>query len=587
MNIWVLIVGISLVMLLMFSTWQYILSKNKLLTISDELKFFKKEKEYYEEAMLLLSQDYNIIYANQSAKNLFSLNNENEIISMGKKIQLQVNSGMREDFFTALEKFNNASEDNIKLENIYLIVSGQEKKVDIFLDKSASSMNGNITCVIDIRNPHLVAMNNETKNGAIDFLTGLPSQFLALSDINTLVIESKKKSESFGVFLLGLDHFNDIQTTLGLGYTNKILKNIAEYFINNPNENIRVYRMEADKFAFLIDGLDEDELARSMARDIITSVGSIYVDNNDIRLTSSIGVVIYPKNGENATKLINNVYIALDKAQSQNESNIEIFTTEDYIVHVDEVEMNEDIRKGLLKNEFLLYYQPIFDLEGEMIIGAEALLRWKHPKHGLISANKFLEVAEKTGLIVDLGEYAFNEAIQQRQRCDSNVKDSFQITINLSLKEMQVEKLIPRLEMLFDKYKIARSTINLDINEGVAMENIDKTANDFKLFKDFGLSIALDNFGAGYSSLKYLNMLPISMIKIDRSLIFDLTLNLKHQTTVKAIIELAHTLGYKVVAEGVETSQEASILATLNCDYAQGYLYSRPLPYSEFEALLA
>jgi EAL domain-containing protein (putative c-di-GMP-specific phosphodiesterase class I) len=188
---------------------------------------------------------------------------------------------------------------------------------------------------------------------------------------------------------------------------------------------------------------------------------------------------------------------------------------------------------------------------------------------------------------VDLGEYAFNEAIQQRQRCDSNVKDSFQITINLSLKEMQVEKLIPRLEILFDKYKIARSTINLDINEGVAMENIDKTANDFKLFKDFGLSIALDNFGAGYSSLKYLNMLPISMIKIDRSLIFDLTLNLKHQTTVKAIIELAHTLGYKVVAEGVETSQEASILATLNCDYAQGYLYSRPLPYSEFEALLA
>ena len=587
MNIWVLIVGISLVMLLMFSTWQYILSKNKLLTISDELKFFKKEKEYYEEAMLLLSQDYNIIYANQSAKNLFSLNDENEIISMGKKIQLQVNSGMREDFFTALEKFNNASEDNIKLENIYLIVSGQEKKVDIFLDKSASNINGNITCVIDIRNPHLVAMNNETKNGAIDFLTGLPSQFLALSDINTLVIESKKKSESFGVFLLGLDHFNDIQTTLGLGYTNKILKNIAEYFINNPNENIRVYRMEADKFAFLIDGLDEDELARSMARDIITSVGSIYVDNNDIRLTSSIGVVIYPKNGENATKLINNVYIALDKAQSQNESNIEIFTTEDYIVHVDEVEMNEDIRKGLLKNEFLLYYQPIFDLEGEIIIGAEALLRWKHPKHGPISANKFLEVAEKTGLIVDLGEYAFNEAIQQRQRCDSNVKDSFQITINLSLKEMQVEKLIPRLEILFDKYKIARSTINLDINEGVAMENIDKTANDFKLFKDFGLSIALDNFGAGYSSLKYLNMLPISMIKIDRSLIFDLTLNLKHQTTVKAIIELAHTLGYKVVAEGVETSQEASILATLNCDYAQGYLYSRPLPYSEFEALLA
>ena len=270
----------------------------------------------------------------------------------------------------------------------------------------------------------------------------------------------------------------------------------------------------------------------------------------------------------------------------QSESNIEVFSTEDHVIHKDEIQINEDIRKGLIKSEFLLYYQPIFDLEGEQIIGAEALLRWKHPKHGLISADKFLEVAEKTGLIVDLGEYAFNEAIQQRQRCTRSVRDDFQITINLSLKEMQVEKLLPRLEMLFDKYKVDRNAINLDVSEGVAMENIDKTANDFKLFKDFGLSLSLDHFGAGYSSFKYLNMLPINMIKIDRSLIFDLTLNLKHQTTVKAIIELAHTLGYKVVAEGVETSQEASILAALHCDYAQGYLYSRPLPANEFEELL-
>jgi EAL domain-containing protein (putative c-di-GMP-specific phosphodiesterase class I) len=129
--------------------------------------------------------------------------------------------------------------------------------------------------------------------------------------------------------------------------------------------------------------------------------------------------------------------------------------------------------------------------------------------------------------------------------------------------------------------------INLDVNEGIAMENIDKTANDFKLFKEFGLTLSLDNFGAGYSSFKYLNMLPIDTIKIDRSLIFDLTLNLKHQTTVKAIIEMAHTLGFKVVAEGVETSQEASILSALHCDYAQGYLYSRPLASREFEELLS
>jgi diguanylate cyclase (GGDEF)-like protein len=586
MDMLTLILSISLSIALLGLVWQFIISRKKLVTVSDELKFFKKEKEYYEEAMMLLSTDYKVVFANQAAKELFSLNEQNEVHGVAKKIQLQITSGMREDFFEALEKLNNTNEDSFKLENVFLIVSGQEKKVNIYIDKSAWNINQTITCVIDMIKIQEVTTANEDKAGSIDFLTGLPSQFLALADINTLVIESKKKSESFALFLLGIDHFKDIQTTLGLGYTNKILKNIAQHFIEHPVEHIRVYRMDADKFIFLVDGLDEDELARTMAKDIIVSIGNIYRDNNDIRLTNSIGVVLYPRDGENASKLIDNVYVALDKAQGQSESNIEVFSTEDHVIHKDEIQINEDIRKGLVKSEFLLYYQPIFDLEGEQIIGAEALLRWKHPEHGLISADKFLEVAEKTGLIVDLGEYAFNEAIQQRQRCTRSVRDDFQITINLSLKEMQVEKLLPRLEMLFEKYKIDRNAINLDVSEGVAMENIDKTANDFKLFKDFGLSLALDHFGAGYSSFKYLNMLPIDMIKIDRSLIFDLTLNLKHQTTVKAIIELAHTLGYKVVAEGVETSQEASILAALHCDYAQGYLYSRPLPANEFEELL-
>ncbi len=189
-------------------------------------------------------------------------------------------------------------------------------------------------------------------------------------------------------------------------------------------------------------------------------------------------------------------------------------------------------------------------------------------------------------MIIDLGEYVFNEAIQERQKCNTGHVKDFQITINLSLKEMQVDQLIPKLEKLFKKYNVEKDAINLDISESDVMEYIDKTAHDFKLLNEFGLSLSIDNFGVGYSSFKYLSMFPLNMIKIDRSLIFDLTLNLEHQMTVRAIINFAHTLGYKVVAEGVETTQEATILKTLNCDYAQGYLYSRPLPAAEFEELL-
>jgi len=587
MDVWILVGGILLFLLLLFTLWKNQHSVKRLHQATDELKFFKKEKEYYDEAMFLLSKDYAIIYANQAAKDLFSLDENNEIRGITKKIQLQITSGRQEDFFTVLREYSETHDTSFKLDNVFLFVSGQEHKVNIFMDKSASDINGTMTCIIDMKpvSTHVEAKVG-TQDGTVDFLTGLPSQFQALSEINTLVMESKKKSEFFGIFLMGIDHFSDIQTTLGLGYTNKILKRVAQYFMDNPDENIHVYRMEADKFLLVVNGLDEDELARTMAKDLIVTVGNIFRDSNDIRLTSSVGVVLYPRDGENATKLIDNVYIALDKAQQGDESNIEIFSDEDAIIHTDDVHMNEEIKKGLIKSEFLLFYQPIFDIEGEQMIGAEALLRWQHPKHGLISANKFLHVAEKTGLIVDLGEYAFNEAIKQRERCGVGARDDFQITINMSLKEMQVEKLIPRLEMLFQKYKVETHTINLDISESAAMENIDKTANDFKLFKELGLSLSLEHFGAGYSSFKYLNLLPIDTIKIDRSLIFDLTLNLQHQTTVKAIIELAHTLGYKVAAEGVETSQESSILEGLNCDYAQGYLYSRPLPAKEFEALL-
>lgn len=581
-----IIVSVSVLIALLFvglTRWY----KRKMYRISDELILLKKEKEYYSEAIMVLSDAYEFKYANKTAKTLFGLDKNYKTLSHAKNIQLKIDTSYPDDFFKVLHKATERKEENFHLQNVLLVIDGKMTQVNIYVDKSSWNIDKTISCVMDMKPIALSEAKGVAKaKGSVDYLTGLPSQFLGLSDINTLTIECKKKSDVFTIFLLGIDHFNDLQITLGLGYTNRILKSMAQYFIDNPHKNMKIYRMDGDKFMVLIKALKEEAEVRKIARDLMVSVGNLYRDNNDIRLTCSIGIAAYPKDGTNATKLIDNAYIALNKAQVQSESNIEFFTDEYQTVRADEVKMNEEIIKGLKKNEFLLHYQPIFDLEGEKIIGAEALIRWKHPEYGLISADKFLHIAEKTGLIVELGEYVFNEAIQQRQRCDRTQDQNFKITINLSLKEMQVTALIPRLEMLFAKYKVDRNTINLDITESAAMENIDKTANDFKLLKDFGISLSLDHFGAGYSSFKYLALLPIDTIKIDRSLIFDLTLNLSHQTTVKAIIDLAHTFGYKVVAEGVETSQEASILSALKCDYAQGYLYSRPLPVEDFEALL-
>ena len=277
MDLWILVGGTLLFLLLLFVLWKNQRSVKMLHDVTDELKFFKKEKEYYDEAMLLLSKDYAVIYANQAAKDLFSLDHNNEIRGISKKIQLQITSGMREDFFSVLREYGEKHETSFHLENVFLFVSGQEHKVNIFMDKSALDINGSMTCIIDLKPVSTpVDVKVGIQDGTVDFLTGLPSQFQALSEINSLVIESKKKSEFFTIFLMGIDHFSDIQTTLGLGYTNKILKRVAQYFIDNPDENINVYRMEADKFLFVINGLDEDELARKMAKDIIITVGNIF-----------------------------------------------------------------------------------------------------------------------------------------------------------------------------------------------------------------------------------------------------------------------------------------------------------------------
>lgn len=561
--------------------------RKKMSRMNEELTLFNREKEYYNEVIMLLSDQFDVLYANKAAKTLFGLDDEYEKKSNAKNIQLKTDTSYPDDFFKVLRQAAEKKEGSFHLQNVLLVIDGKMTQINIYMDKGSWNVDQTISCVIDMK--PIAPVESKTvasDRGGLDHLTGMSSQFSALADINTMIIESKKKSDAFTILLLGIDHFNDIQVTLGLGYTNRILKNMAQYFIDNPNKNMKSYRMDGDKFMVLIKDIKEEDEVRKIARDIMVSIGNIYRDHNDIRLSCSIGIASYPKHGTNASKLIDNVYIALNKAEIAGESNIRFFNTEDQTVRADEVKMNEEIIKGLQKNEFLLHYQPIFDLEGENMIGAEALLRWRHPEHGLISADKFLHIAEKTGLIVELGEYVFHEAIRQRQRCDRTQNHNFKITINLSLKEMQVLALIPRLDMLFAKYKVDRNAINLDISESAAMENIDKTANDFKLLKDFGISLSLDHFGAGYSSFKYLTLLPLDTIKIDRTLIFDLTLNLSHQTTVKAIIDLAHTLGYKVVAEGVETSEEADILSALKCDYAQGYLYSRPLPVDEFEALL-
>jgi len=558
--------------------------KKKNALLQRDLNFFKREKEYYDEAMLVLDKQNRIVFANGSAKKLFSLDEHNLIPPHAKKIGLKIDTHDPKDFFEVLMEQAAQHKGSFHLQNVLLVEAGKMKQVNVYVDQTG--LDKAMTCIIDMQTVAPVESKPSNKDGGIDFFTALPSQFSALSDINAMIIKSKKNADSFGVLLIGIDYFSDLQSSLGLGYTNQLIKKIANYFIENPQENMHVYRMDCDKFMILVEGMDHTENIRKIAKQLLTDMSQLLKEENNARITISIGIAIYPEHGENGSKIINHAYEALRQAQNQGDSNIEVFSLDHLALQKEDVKIAAEISHGLKNHEFFLYYQPVFNLETEEMIGAEALIRWKHPEFGIIAADKFLDIAEKTGQIVEIGEYVFREAIKQRKYWDDNGLNKFKITLNLSLKEMQVEKLIHKLEALFEDHRVDPRMFNLDITEKAAMSNIERSMVDFKLFRDFGLSISLDNFGIGSSSIKHLQMLPLSSIKIDRSLIQNIDSNLDHQITVKAMIDMIHDLGFEVIAEGVETSKESALLYDLGCDHAQGYLFSKPLPATELYDLL-
>ena len=580
-----LIGGIVLFVMSGLFFWIYQKEKKEIDQLQQDLNFFKKEKEYYDEAMFVLDNDGQIVFANGSARKLFSLDEKYHLLPDAKKVELKIDSHQPRDFFVVLSEQVASHKESFHLRNALLIIMNKTQQANIYVDKT--QLNDMITCVVDMkRTANTTEVKVPTKEGGADFLTGLPSQFIALNNINTQVMNSQKNSEPFALLLLGIDHFEQLQSTMGLDFTNQLLKKIATHFIENPEENIKVYRMDCDKFLIVAKYLKEEDVAKKIAKKVIRDITDFYKIDSGVRITASIGIVMYPEHGGNAIKLINHAYQALAHAREISESNIAVFNLEHQGIRKDEKRINEEIQKGLKRHEFLLYYQPIFSLKNEEMVGAEALLRWKHPELGIVSAEKFLGIAEKTGLIVDIGEYAFREAIKQRKFWDDEGLKKFKITLNISLKEMQTERLVQKLSLLFESSGVDPSEFNLDVSESAAMANIEQTMIDFKLFRELGLSISLDNFGAGNSSIKHLQMLPLSMIKIDRSLIFDLYTNLDHQITVKAMINMIHALGFKAVAEGVETTKESTLLYELGCDYAQGYLFSKPLPATEFRDLV-
>ncbi|MDO6694712.1 EAL domain-containing protein [Aliiglaciecola sp. 3_MG-2023] len=411
-----------------------------------------------------------------------------------------------------------------------------------------------------------------------DSLTLLPNRFLALDRLSQILIEAKRTNQKAVVIFLDLDDFKKVNDSLGHEIGDKLLVKAAHRLTQVVRKEDTVGRLGGDEFIVLLKGFSNHNDVLTIAENLLKVFRTPFkLAGRELMLTLSIGIAIYPENGNSASDLLRNADTAMYQAKSLGRNTFSFFTVEMNKSMQRRFEVEEQMHAALERGEFEVYYQPKFEVNTNSIVGAEALLRWNNATLGNVSPNEFIPIAEHTGLIITLGEYVFNQALgflKHWQQCD---KQAYTMAINLSPRQFRDQSLVTNLQKSLQTISVNAEFLELEITEGVLMNGQAYIHESLAQISALGITLSQDDFGTGYSSLSYLRQYPFDVLKIDRSFIHGITTNKPDCDLVKATIAMANSLGLTVVAEGVETEQQFAILKRLGCDLVQGFYFSRPL----------
>jgi diguanylate cyclase (GGDEF)-like protein len=405
--------------------------------------------------------------------------------------------------------------------------------------------------------------------------------------------QEMKKSQRVGLPLallfLDLDHFKDVNDTLGHGKGDLLLKEMAQRLLACVRSTDTVARLGGDEFTIILPELNEpDDSIERVTQDILCQLTKPFELVGEVAYVSvSIGITLYPEDADNIDVLIKNADQAMYAAKNHGRNRRHYFTASMQEAALARMRLISDLHNALAERQFRLTYQPIVELTTGAIRKAEALIRWQHPTRGLISPAEFIPVAEATGMIIDIGDWVFREAAQQTAQWRTEHHDDFQISINKS--PVQFQKEGDGHFAWFEHLRelgLSGQSIVVEITEGLLMDAGALITGQLLAFRDAGIQVSLDDFGTGYSSLSYLKKFDIDYLKIDQSFTRNLSPDANDLALCEAIIVMAHKLGIKVIAEGIETQEQCDLLIAAGCDYGQGYLFSRPVPADEFEKLL-
>jgi diguanylate cyclase (GGDEF)-like protein len=415
----------------------------------------------------------------------------------------------------------------------------------------------------------------------------LPNRQLFLDRLSQGVAQARRSGESLAVLYLDFDRFRVVEDSLGHSAGNELLRKLSERLKRCVREGDTVARLAADEFAVLVHQVSHAEDAAKVAAKLLEAVRPpLEVQGRELSITASLGIACYPSDGDVPEALLKNADTAMYRAKGEGRDTYRLYHPAMNDRALEQLSLESALRKAIGQDELVAYYQPLVSLATGRLEGAEALVRWNHPEKGIIGASQFIAVAEASGLIVAIDHWMLRAACLRAREWRGRGHEQLRVEVNLSARQFQLPDVVPAVKRCLEETGLPPAALEIEITESVAMRNVARSAEILRSLREEGVRISLDDFGTGYSSLSYLRTLPVDTVKLDQSFVRDVTTDRGDAAIASAIIAMAHSLGLRVVAEGVESEAQLAFLREHGCDTVQGFLFGPPAPPESIAALL-
>jgi diguanylate cyclase (GGDEF)-like protein len=411
-----------------------------------------------------------------------------------------------------------------------------------------------------------------------DHLTGLPNRVLFNEELQRAIARAERHKRPVTLFFMDLDRFKNINDTLGHQFGDRVLQETAKRLSGCVREGDIIARFGGDEFVLLVEELGDPATLADIARKLLSAVSDLgSIDGQDLAVSLSIGICAFPADGRDAQALLAGADIAMYRAKDQGRNGFCFYSAELQSHTPEKLALEAGLRHGLERREFRVYYQPKVDMASGEITGVEALLRWQHPEKGLLLPEKFIHLAEETGLIIPIGLWTLREVCLRTKAWRDAGLPRMPVAVNLSASQFRQKQLVPQLAEILKSTGVDADILELEITESMVMHDPDEAVALMHSLRAMGVRLTIDDFGTGYSSLGYLKRFPINSLKVDRSFVRDLPHSADDVAITRAVIAMAHSLQMNVIAEGVELQEQFDVLRKEGCDEFQGYLFGRPL----------